>query len=346
MLQMYHTNMAQQSQAGPAGTRHTLVLTREAIAETMAFDDYVTAVESAFQRLAAGTVSVPAVVHIPAPGGAFHIKSAGWAGDPAYVAVKVNGNFPDNRQATGLPTIQGVITLCDGANGFPLALLDSMEVTTQRTAAATAVAAKYLADPGSRIATVIGCGIQGEVQLEALLHVLPLEQVYAFDTDQARCEAFAEQMHARTGVPVIAVADFSEGTRLSQAIVTCTSSRSAFLGTEHVKPGTFIAAVSADNDDKQELDPDLMKSAKVVVDILEQCAQIGELHHALRAGMTRSDVFADLAEVVSAAKALRASPGQTVIFDSTGSAIQDVAAAALIYERARERGLGLSVSLA
>ncbi len=339
--------MSRQNQIDRPPTGDTLILTREMIADTMAFEDYVAAVESAFRRHAAGTIFVPAVVHIPARSGAFHIKSAGFTDEPYYVAVKVNGNFPDNRKVTGLPTIQGAITLCDGRNGAPLAILDSTEVTAQRTAAATAVAGKYLAKPDSKVATVIGCGIQGRVQLQALLHVLPLTRVFAFDIDPALCEAFADEMTTRARVPVTALQDFAEGTRASDVVVTCTSSRSGFLQRRHVQPGVFIAAVGADNDDKQELDPELMRDSKVVVDILEQCAQIGELHHALTAGaMKRSHVHADLGEVVSGVKVGRASPTDIIVFDSTGSAIQDVAAAGIIYERARERGLGRSIVLA
>ena len=339
--------MNKQTQANPPAFTQTLVLSREIIAEVVDFADYVSAVEDAFRRLAAGTISVPDVVHIPAPNGAFHIKSAGLKGDPSYVAVKINGNFPDNRQRARLPTIQGAILLSDGKNGFPLAVLDSTEVTAQRTAAATAVAAKYLAKPESKVATVIGCGLQGRVQLEALLHVLPLQQVYAFDVDAALCQTFAKEMTAHTGVPVTGLANFVDGTQASQVIVTCTSSRSAFLQPHHIQRGTFIAAVGADNDDKQELDPQLLGASKVVVDILEQCAQIGELHHALSSGiMTRNNVHAELGEVISGKKPGRDSAKDTIIFDSTGSAIQDVAAAAVIFERAREQGLGLPVALA
>ena len=290
---------------------------------------------------------MPEVVHIPAPDGAFHIKSAGYKEFPLYLAVKVNGNFPGNRQRSGLPTIQGAIILSDGRNGFPLAILDSTEVTAQRTAAATALAAKYLANPDSRVATVIGCGIQGRIQLQALLHVLPLNRVFAFDLDAGLCRRFAAEMSNQTRIPITAVEDFAAGVQESQAVVTCTTSQGAFLRKEEIQPGTFIAAVGADNAQKQELEPSLLQHSKVVVDIIGQCARIGELHHALEAGiMKQSDVIAELGELVSGTKKGRTSDKDTIIFDSTGSAIQDVAAAGVIYERARAQGLGLPVKLA
>lgn len=321
-----------------------MVLGQADIARTMALSDYIDAVERAFERLDAGRMAVPEVVHIAAPDGAFHVKSAGFIGDPSYVAVKVNGNFPNNPSLNGLPTIQGAIILCDGQNGSLLAVIDSIEVTAMRTGAATAVAAKYLAQDNTKVVTIIGCGIQGRVQLLSLLEVLPLTTVYAFDKDRKQTDVFVEQMRCETGLEIISVDDFVAATLKSQVIVTCTSSRTPFLGRNHVAPGTFIAAVGADNDDKQELEPDLLAHSKVVVDLIDQCAGIGELHHALEAGaMTREDVVAELGAIVSRSMRPVFSSEDVIIFDSTGSAIQDVAAAGMIYERAKSGDIGLSM---
>lgn len=325
----------------------TLLLTRADIARSMALADYIDAVEQAFERLGAGRMAVPPVVHIPAPGGAFHIKSAGFVGEPAYVAVKVNGNFPDNQRRHGLPTIQGAIILCSATDGSLLAVIDSIEVTAMRTGAATAVAAKYLAHKDTDTLTVIGCGVQGRVQLLSLIEVLPLNTVYAFDLDTKCSAEFAEHMSADTGISVIPVKHFADGTLASRAVVTCTSARRPFLGREHVRPGTFIAAVGADNDDKQELDVELMAEARVIVDLLEQCAGIGELHHALDAGaMERTDVVAELAGIVAGTVKPEFAADDIIVFDSTGSAIQDVAAAGIIYERARAANIGLAMGFA
>ena len=324
-----------------------LILGQEEIAALMSRQDYFDAVESAFARLASGEMRVPPVVHVPAPEGAFHIKSAGYFGDPSYVAVKVNGNFPGNPARAGLPTIQGAIVLCDGRNGALLAILDSIEVTAMRTAAASAVAARYLAQNNVETATVIGCGIQGRVQLLALADVLPLKTVFAFDTDCAKRDRFVEEMREETNLDVLPADQLDETSRASQVIVTCTSARRPFLGPEHVSPGTFIAAVGADNDDKQELYPALLGRSRVISDLTEQCATIGELHHALAARtMSRGDVVAELGAIVSGAANPDFFPEDIIVFDSTGLAIQDVAAAAMIYERARESGAGLPVALA
>lgn len=323
--------------------RQTLILGKEDIERTMTLADYIGAVELAFRNLAARRMRVPEVVHIPAPDGAFHIKSAAYVDQPAYVAVKVNGNFPYNLERRGLPTIQGAIVLCDGRDGRLLAIIDSIEVTAMRTGAATAVAAKYLARRDSATATIVGCGIQGRVQLLSLAEVLPLQTVFAVDVNQEREAAFVDQMRAETGFDVSGADDLSAACRRSDVIAACTSARDPYLDVEHVSPGTFIAAVGADNDDKQELAVELMAMSRVVVDIEEQCAEFGELHHALEAGaMRRSDVAANLATVVARRK--RFASDDIVVFDSTGSAIQDVAAAGIIYERALSAGIGPSMS--
>jgi ornithine cyclodeaminase/alanine dehydrogenase-like protein (mu-crystallin family) len=114
-----------------------------------------------------------------------------------------------------------------------------------------------------------------------------------------------------------------------------------------VAPGTFIAAVGADDERKQELDPRLFAGHKIVVDLLEQCAAIGDLHHALDQGLiTRGDVHAELGDVVAGKKLGRASHDEIIIFDSTGTALQDVAAAALVYEKAEQAGSHFALNFA
>jgi ornithine cyclodeaminase/alanine dehydrogenase-like protein (mu-crystallin family) len=221
-----------------------------------------------------------------------------------------------------------------------------MEITVRRRAAATAVAARRLARPDARTVTVCGCGVQGRAQLRALTHVLPLRRAFAFDADGATAQAFAAELSRELGLEVAAVPDLAAAVAGSDVCVTCTTARKAFLTKEHVRAGTFVAAVGADHHEKQELDPRLMASASVVADVVEQCAAIGELHHAIAAGaMTKEDVHAERAEVVAGRRPGRRSAGEITIFDSTGSALQDVAAAAVVYEKAVAREMGLAIDL-
>jgi len=323
----------------------TLILSRSDVAQALSPAACIGAVEQAFALAAGAQMEVPKVVHLSAADGAFHVKSAGYRAAPYYVAVKVNGNFPANPQQNGLPTIQGAIVLSDGRNGAVLAIMDSTEVTALRTGAATAVAAKHLAPARASTASIIGCGVQGRIQLRMLLQALPLARVHVADSDPQRARRMAEEMQPAVDCDVIAVTEFAEATRQSQLIVTCTSARHAFLGCEHVSAGTFIAAVGADNPDKQEIEPALMARARVFVDSIDQCAEIGDLRHAIAAGaMSREDVIAELGDVVASRAKPEIAGSDVVLFDSTGTAIQDVAAAGAIYERSIAEGIGRMVN--
>lgn len=327
-----------------------VLLTRRDVAELLDLDTCIAAVEQAFRLHGEGKAATPGVlgIHVPGGGGGFHIKAGVLELKRPYFAAKVNANFPDNPARHGLPTIHGVIVLADAERGVPLALMDSMEITALRTGAATAVAAKHLAKRDARTATIVGCGTQSRTQLRALRAVRRLELVYAVDQDPAAARRFADEMSATLRIDVQPTTDLGAAGRASDVIVTCTSSRAPILGPSDVRPGagTFVAAVGADNPEKQEIDPSLLATSAVVVDLLEQAATLGDLHHALTAGvLTRAGVRAELGEVVAGRKPGRQSPQETIVFDSTGMALQDVAAAAAAYERAVAGGRGVRVAL-
>ena len=326
----------------------TLILKRSEVASLLSLGECIEAVEEAFRLNEGGQSLPPGVLETLTGGGGFHIKAGGLklaAG--TYYAAKVNANFPQNTSKWGLPTIQGVIALYDGESGYPLALLDSIEITSLRTGAATAVAAKYLARTDSKVVTVAGCGVQGRIQLKSLAHMLRLEKVYTYDQNEALSGRFAGEMSAELGMGVRPVTDLAGALEESDVCVTCTPSRQPFLMREHVRAGTFVAAVGADNPLKQELDPALLASNKVVVDVLEQCATIGDLHHAIAAGvMGKSDVYAELGAIVAGRTPGRTSAEEIIIFDSTGTALQDVAAASVVYQKALRAGSGFWLDLA
>jgi alanine dehydrogenase len=321
-----------------------LLLSRNDVASLLALDDYIQVVEEAFRRHAMGDALPTAMAHVDAEGGEFHIKAGAMRGAPPYFALKVNGGFFRNRTLHGLPNIQGLIVLCRADNGVPLAAMDSIEITIQRTGAATAVAAKYLARPESHVATVCGCGNQARVQLRALARVLPLDRAFAWSPilDHAEAEAYAAQMTAELGFPIQAVQDPAGALSQSDVCVTCTPSRTPFLKRDWIRPGAFLAAVGADSPDKQELDADLTASCKVIADIRDQVAKVGETHHAISRGLMDADrIHAELGQVILGTRPGRETAEEIILFDSTGTALQDVAAAAAAYERACARGCGI-----
>ena len=323
-----------------AGAPAVVILPRTEVAALMSLADYLDAVEMGFRALHDGAARVPSPWHIEADGGGFHGKGASLRSDRLYVAFKLNGNFPGNPTANGLPTIQGAILLCDGETGSPLAIMDSIEVTLRRTAAATALAARYLARPDSATILVCGCGDQAAAQLTALREVLPLDRVFAWDRDRSRAESLA------TIGGVTVADDLPSAARESDVIVTCTTATEPFLARNMISPGAFIAAVGADAPHKSEIRPNLMAGAVVVADSTDQCAAMGDLRHAIGArAMAAEDVHAELAEIVAGAKPGRTDDVQITLFDSTGLAVQDVASAVQVYRRALASGAGTPIAL-
>ena len=268
----------------------TLLIRRQDVVRVLALDDCIVAVENAFRALATGHAPAPAILGLQAKGGGFHIKAGILVLEGrAYFAAKCNANFPENGPRFGLPTIQGLIILCDAESGSLLAVMDSIEITTLRTGAATAIAARHLARPDSHIALICGCGNQGRIQLRALASVLPIERALAFDSNTRSTAAFASEMDGQLGIAIEPVTDLHGALAACDVCATCTPARRPFLFANHVRPGTFIAAIGADSHDKQELDPNLLKVATVIVDVLDQCALIGELHHAIEAKVIGRD---------------------------------------------------------
>lgn len=313
----------------------TLLLDARDVAELLDYPSCIAAVEDAFRRHGKGELPPAAISGLRLPDGGFHMKAAAIHEPRPYFAAKTNANFPINRARHGLPTIQGLVLLFDASRGTPLAVMDSAELTLRRTASATAVAARYLARPDARTMMLFGCGAQGRAHLEAMMHVLRLKRVYAIDRDPTVASGFAVEMSRRLELDVRAVDAFAEHVRAADVCVTCTTSRQALLTAADVPPGAFVAGIGADNGDKHELAPDLLAKSTLVVDSLEQCAAIGDLHHALAAGVIEPGaVHAELGEVVAGVRRGRSAPEEVTVFDSTGIAIQDVAAAAVVYERA------------
>ena len=319
----------------------TLLLQRSDVAELLSLEECIDAVEKIFRLQGEGKVPVPAILGVKARNGGLHVKAGLLPGEKSYVVVKLNTNFPDNGARFALPTIQGVIVLYDAENGCPLAVLDSIDVTIKRTAAASAVAAKYLARKNSSVGVVCGCGQQGRAQLRAIHSVLPLKKVYAFDLNERAAQDLARELASELRLEIEPVCDPWRAIKTSDICVTCTTACEFFVHKEDVSPGTFIAAVGADDEHKQEIDPALMASAKVVADSLEQACAIGDLHHAISAGLMRKEnVYAELSKIVAGRKAGRTSDDEIIIFDSTGVAIEDAITAAVVYEKARAAGIG------
>lgn len=323
----------------------TLVLSGADVRKVLGMRDCLWAVQEAFRLLGSGSASRPVVSSVRARDGGFHIKSALITiGEAEYFVSKTNANYPANASRHGLPTIQGTIVVHNAGNGAPLAVIDSIEITAMRTAAATAVAAQYLASEDAGSVAVIGCGTQGYQHVRALSLVRALRSVNLYDVDESAARTLADLVAAEWEFPVHVSPSIGDAVQTADLIVTCTTSTEFLLHSDDVQPGAFVAGVGVDAEHKRELSPDLLAKSRVVVDVLEQCAAFGDLHHAIERGaMTAADVHAELGGIVAGGKIGRSSPGETFVFDSTGMALQDAATAVVVLERARASRLGVEV---
>jgi alanine dehydrogenase len=323
-----------------------LILTRSQIAGLLNFEEYVQVVEDAFRAHAEGRSLEPALMHVSAPDGEFHIKAGGLLAPEPHFALKANGGFFRNRERYNLPNIQGMVILASAANGMPLAVMDSMEITIQRTGAATAIAARYLARPESAVCTMCGCGNQARIQLRAMCHALPIRKAFAFGLTLDEARSFATIMSGKLGIEVVPTADLQGAMARSDVCVTCTPAKKALVGPGDVPRGMFIAAVGADSPDKQELDARLLPAASVFGDLLAQCAEVGEFHHGIAQGLVRREDFrGELGALITGQVRGRTSAEEITIYDSTGTALQDAAAAVAVYRKAKAARIGVEIDL-
>ena len=319
----------------------TLLVRRSDVEELLSLPDCIDAVEEVLRLQGQGKIPRSEILAVKTPNGGLHVKATLLPRGQSYIVAKLNTNFPGNRTRSRLPTIQGLIAVYDAENGRTLAVLDSVEITIKRTAAASAVAAKYLARKDSSVATICGCGEQGRAQLRAIQSVVPLKKIYAFDLNEHTMTELANQLSAELKIDIEPTRDLPSAIQKSDVCVTCTTASEFFVRKEDVAPGTFIAAVGADDAYKQEIDPALIASAKVVADSLNQSCAIGDTHHAIAKGLMRKeDVYAELGEIVAGKKSGRTTDDEIIIFDSTGVAMEDAVAAAAVYEKARASNIG------
>jgi ornithine cyclodeaminase/alanine dehydrogenase-like protein (mu-crystallin family) len=325
----------------------TLVLGARDVTRLLPIPECIDAIARAMGDHEQGRSRGPASTGFALANGSVHAKVAAVEnGGRVFVAVKANVNLPGNPVRHGRPTIQGALILLDGDDGRPLAIMDSIALTAIRTAAVAALAARHLAVPDAATITVVGCGEQGEAQLRAMAAVRPLRAGFVLDIDGARAAAFAKRLSEGLGWPVESTNDLDAAVRASDVCVTCTTSQRPLLYRQHLHPGLFVAAVGADNPSKQEIDVEALARSRVVVDALAACAAGGDLHHAIGARvMTEQDVHGELSAIVAGRVAGRTNPDDVFIFDSTGTALQDVAAAVLVYERAAAVRAGVAVRL-
>ncbi len=315
----------------------TLLLDRNAVKTLMRMADVIDAVEEAFRMCGEGKGKMPAKVYLSLEQGDFRAMPAAL---PGCAGVKWVNVHPRNR-SLGLPSVMAVLIYSDPETGYPLAIMDATEITAYRTGAAAAIASKYLARQGSHTMGIIGAGYQAYTQILAHVELFSPLSVNAFDVSKAAIDRLAQWL------PRFSIRSCSVQEAVASDIVcTLTPSRSPIVRKEWIMPGTHINAVGADAPGKQELDPSILKEATVIVDDLTQASHSGEINVPIREGLYSSnEIYGTLAEVIVGKKKGRTDSRAITVFDSTGIAVEDIAVAKLLFEKAQQKGGCPSIDL-
>jgi ectoine utilization protein EutC len=303
------------------------------------------AVAKGFARLSEGRVSMPPVVRVDIPShrGEVDIKTAYIEGLDHF-AIKVASGFFDNA-TVGLPYGSGMMLLMSARTGLLEAvLLDNGYLTDLRTGIAGAIAARYLAPQRIDTAGVIGSGIQARYQLRGLRLAREFRRVLVHARNPAAASRYADEMRRELGVEVAVSASIEDLVRQSQLVVTTTPTREPYLRAEWLHPGLHVTAVGADGEHKQELHADVFARAdRIACDSRRQCFKLGELHHAVDAGIVRPDGdVVELGELIGGSQRGRASDDEITICDLTGVGVQDTTIAVQTFQTVQELKLGTS----
>ena len=320
------------------------ILTERELRDCVALDaDAIICIENCFRTLATEQVVMPPILRLDIleHHGEVDVKTAYLPGVPSF-AIKISPGFFDNPKL-GLPSVNGLMLLLSARTGLVEAvLLDNGYLTNVRTAAAGAVAAKWLARRDARIAGVLGAGVQARLQLEALKLVRDLDRALVWARDTARAQAFAARAGADLGLQISASANPEDLVRQSDIVVTTTPSTTPLIQADWLQPGQHITAMGSDAEHKNELAPEVIARAdRYMCDRQSQCAVLGELHHAIAAGAVPADApFPELGQVIAGQMPGRTSDREITVCDLTGTGAQDTAIATLADRRARARGAG------
>jgi alanine dehydrogenase len=315
----------------------TLLLSKKDVQNLVNIREVITVVEAAFKEWTEGKGVMPSKLYLTVKDGDFRAMPAFLPGAAGMKWVNVHTGNP----AKGLPTVMAVLIYNDPATGYPLAIMDATEVTAYRTAATSAIASRYLARKDSQTLGIVGAGYQAYPHIIAHAMLFKFKEVRVSDISK---KAVAKLMESLPNLPLKECS--LEQTVKSDIVCTLTPARQPVVKKEWLLPGTHINAVGADAEGKEELEPSILNDAMVVVDDLRQSIHAGEINVPVSKGLfKKQQIYATLGEIIIGRKKGRTDNRITTVFDSTGLAIEDIAVARLLYEKAQKTGTGLSVSL-
>ena len=327
----------------------TLVLTDSEVKKLLSLSEVVEAVELAFKKKGLGRVQMPAKIYL-------YYRE--YDGDlrtmPAFLedlgisAVKIVNVHPRNPVETGLPTVMAVITLIEPSTGAPIAIMGGTTITDMRTGAAGAIAAKYLARKDSKILGLVGAGAQARTQLLALLEVFDFDEVRVWSRTEESKKRFVAEIKEDFGswIQVVPVASIGEAVKKADVVVTTTPSREPLVTNDMVTAGMHINCIGADAVGKEELDPEILKRAKIIVDDWAQASHSGEINVPLSNGViSKENIWGEIGKIVAGLKPGRQERDEITVFVSTGLAVQDAVTAEIAYRNALANKVGRFIKI-
>lgn len=325
----------------------TLFLNEQQIKKLLTMEDTLEAVEQAFSAKGRGAVQMPAKMYL------FYEK---YNGDirvmPSYLpeldisGVKVVNVHPNNTKKYNLPSVMATILLINPKNGYPIAIFDGTWITTMRTGAAAGVASKYLARKDAKVLALIGAGVQAETQLAAIAKVRKIKKVKVYDINEQLAKAFIKKYQKQYPMTFETAKSVKDCVTDADIISTQTPVRKPIIMKDWLKPGVHINAIGADAPGKEELDPKILLSSKIVIDDWEQASHSGEINVPFTKGIiTKKHIFCEIGDIAAGKKKGRVLDNEITIFDSTGLGIQDLTTAHRVFNIAKNKKVGIWVQI-
>ncbi len=321
----------------------TLLLKKEEVSRLICIREVIGTVEEAYKAFNRNQVVQPDYIGIDLhpPRGDIDFKLGYYKGNEIISMKASSGGFPNNPTTYGVPSGMGTILLFDARTCALICVMDGSLITGLRTGASGAVSVKALARKDAKKITSIGTGNQARMQIRAINEIMKIEEIHAWARSPESLSKFKADIESEFGIPVTMANSKREAVEQADILITTTRGKGPLVEAGWVQPGTHIVAIGTDARGKQELDPEIFRNAKVVVDSIMQCREKGETQHPLNQNIiTKDGIHAEIGEVLLGKKPGRESDEEVTIFDSTGMAIQDNTTATKIYRNAIESKVG------
>jgi ornithine cyclodeaminase len=324
-----------------------LVLSEKQVQSLIDLDELIAALEQAHIQYSTGKAIMPVRLVVPLPQIQGRITSMpGYLNEDKTLGMKVVTYFQDNPKQN-LPAILATIMLFSSDTGKMIAAMDGGYITAIRTACASALATRTLANANTPVLGILGAGVQARAHIQALTRVRKLSRIKLYSPSGTSARRIKEDLERPCGLAIEVVDSAQAAVRDSDLLVTVTTAKAPIVQAEWLKPGVHINAVGSHRPDLREIDGATMKRAKVVVDSHDAVmAECGDILLALKEqSIGAADIHGEIGEVLAGVKAGRSSPSEVTLYKSVGIAIQDVAAAQLVYRKALERNVGTDVEV-